>query len=130
MATLLIVDDDTLVRGLLTELFQTHEVHTADRTEQALEYLDLENYDVIFTDLSMPGLSGVEILNRIQESYPATPVIVISGKASEEAAQALLDQGAFAYFAKPFDLDEVEDALVRAISHRQKLLSVLSKPKA
>jgi DNA-binding NtrC family response regulator len=120
MATLLIVDDDSLIRDTLHELFSdTHECHTADRAEQALAYLDLETYDVVLTDISMPELSGRELLKQIQVKHPATPVIVISGLSNEADARALMDLGAFAYFAKPFKLEDVEAAVDRAIAQRQ-----------
>ena len=122
MATLLIVDDDTLIRDTLHELFvDKHECHTADRAEQALAYLDLEQYDVVLTDISMPELSGRELLKHIYAKHPATPVIVISGFSNEADARSLLQTGAFAYFAKPFKLEEIEDAVERAISRHQEL---------
>lgn len=124
MPTLLIVDDDNLVRDTLHELLSaTNECHTADRAEQALAYLDIETYDVVLTDISMPELSGRELLKYIQAQHPATPVIVISGESSEADAQELIKAGAFAYFAKPFRLEDVEDAVERAIARHQELVS-------
>jgi len=128
MATLLIVDDDNLVRDSLRELLSpSHECHTADRAEQALAYLDIETYDAVLTDISMPGLSGRELLKYIQAKHSATPVIVISGMFSaedEDEGKEFLDLGAFAYFTKPFKMDEIEDAIERAIAWHQKLASV------
>lgn len=122
MATLLIVDDDSIIRDTLHELLSTsYECHTADRAEQALAYLEVENYDVILTDISMPRLSGREILKRVQENHPATPVIVISGNSNAEAAEELLAMGAFAYLTKPFQLEVVEDTVVRAIARGHEL---------
>ena len=123
MATLLVIDDDPLIRDILSELLSaSHECHTADRAEQALEYLEIETYDVVVTDIAMPGLSGIDILQRVRERHPSTPVIVISGKAGAYE-DALIEMGAFAYLAKPFDLDEVVDTVNRAIATRQQLLS-------
>src|SRR5687767_5823754 len=124
MATLLIVDDDNNIRETLAELLSSsNECHTADRAEQALAYLEVENYDVVLTDISMPGLSGREILKRIQDKHPATPVIVISGNANSDAAEELLAMGAFAYLTKPFQLELVEDTVVRAIARRHEIRS-------
>ena len=118
MATLLIIDDDSTVRETLYDLFSAaYECHTADRAEQALEYLEIEEYDVVLTDISMPGLGGFEVLRRMREEHAETPVIVISGDVTD--GEALLENGAFAYFAKPFLVEEVEDAVVRAIANRQ-----------
>jgi len=124
MATLLIVDDDSLIRETLRELFsETHQCHTADRAEQALAYLDMETYDAVLTDIAMPELSGRELLKHIQANHPTTPVIVISGFSNESDARALLNLGAFAYFAKPFRLEDIEEAVERAIARHQELIS-------
>jgi len=121
MATLLIVDDDTLIRDTLHELLSSsHECHTADRAEQALAYLDIETYDAVLTDLSMPGLSGRDLLRYIQAKHSATPVIVISGMDGGDG-QELLEMGAFAFFTKPFKLEEIEGAVDRAVAYHQKL---------
>jgi len=125
MATLLIVDDDILIRDMLRELLSPlHECHTADRGQQALAYLDIETYAAVLTDLSMPGLSGRQLLKYIQARHSATPVIVLSGEFAESEQEELLDLGAFACFTKPFQLEEIEEAVARAIDHHQKLASV------
>lgn len=121
MATLLIIDDDSFVRDTLHDLFSgTHECHTADRAEQALEYLEFETYDVVLTDISMPGLGGLEVLKRITERHPTTPVIVISGQPDADS-ESLLRLGAFDFFPKPFLLEEVEAAVQRAIDYRDEM---------
>ena len=118
MATLLIIDDDSNVRDTLHDLFSgVHECHTADRAEQALEYLQFETYDVVLTDISMPGLGGLEILRRMTERHPTTPVIVISGQLDADK-DMLLDLGAFDFFAKPFLLEDVENSVQRALDYR------------
>jgi two-component system response regulator AtoC len=128
MATLLIVDDDNLIRDTLHELLSTsHQCHTADRAEQALAYLDIETYDAVLTDISMPGLSGRELLRYIQAKHPATPVIVISGMPDQEDGKELIDLGAFAYFTKPFQLAEIEEAVQRAIGRHQELVDAAQR---
>jgi len=89
--------------------------------EQALAYLYIESYDVVVTDISMPGLSGRQLLSYIQAKHATTPVIVISGMPSGADGRELVEAGAFAYFAKPFNLDEIESAVERAILHHQQL---------
>lgn len=122
MATLLIVDDDNLVREMLHELLSaSHECHTADRAEQALAYLEIETYDVVLTDLAMPRLSGRDLLSHIQTKHPTTPVIVISGMFEKDHAREIIDAGAFAYFAKPFNLEQIEAAVARAIVRHEEL---------
>jgi two-component system response regulator PilR (NtrC family) len=120
MATLLLIDDDRTIREVLEMLFSgTHECHTADRAEQALELLEFQEYDVVITDISMPGLGGVEILKHIKLHH-AIPVIVISGRA-DQYRDIVLKMGAFACFSKPFPLAELEDAVNNAIVARQSL---------
>lgn len=122
MATLLIVDDDSLIRDTLHELLSpSHECHTADRAEQAFAYLEIETYDAVLTDLSMPGLSGRELLNYVQDKHPATPVIVISGMPEGGYGREVIEMGAFAFFHKPFNLDEIEEAVDRAIARHQEI---------
>ena len=119
MATLLLIDDDTGVRQMLESLFSSmHECHTADRAEQALEYLQFQKYDVVITDVSMPGLGGVEILQQIKAQHDATPVIVISG-GPDEYKDTVLEMGAFAFFAKPFALSAIEASVADAIAQSQ-----------
>lgn len=122
MATLLIVDDDTLIRETLREfLSSSHECHTADRAEQALAFLEIESYDVVLTDISMPGLSGRDLMRHIQVTHETTPVIVISSIHDGNDAQQLIDMGAFAVFIKPFQLEEVDACVDRAVARHQEL---------
>ena len=115
MATLLIIDDDNYVRETLSELFSSsHECHTADRAEQAIAYLELETYDVVVTDISMPGMGGLEVLKLITEKHPATPVIVISGSVEADRDE-LIKLGAFGFLPKPFVLEDIESVVARAL---------------
>jgi two-component system nitrogen regulation response regulator GlnG len=121
MATLLVIDDDSVIRETLHNVFsETYECHTADRAEQALEYLEVQEYDAVITDISMPGTSGLHVLRRIRERHPTTPVIVISGN-GDEVREFFLEMGAFAYFTKPFRLEKLELAVTQAIAKHQEL---------
>ena len=120
MPTILIVDDDEAIRSMLYDLLcEKYECDTASMAEEALNYLEVEDYDAILTDLAMPGLGGVELLRKIQETDSATPVILISGKGPEQDPQDLINLGAFAYVNKPFSLDEIEDVVERAVGQTQ-----------
>ena len=122
MPILLIVDDDDAIRGTLYDLLSDkYECHTSSTAEQALEYLEVEEYDAILTDIAMPGLTGIELLQKVQERDSSTPVILISGKGNEQDIKSLVemgDRGAFAYVAKPFNLDEIEQVVERAVNNR------------
>lgn len=120
MPTILIVDDDDAIRGMIFDLLSDkYECNTASMAEEALQYIEVETYDAILTDIAMPGLTGVELLQKIQEHHPATPVILISGKGSEQDPKDLLDLGAFAYITKPFNLDDLEAVVERALIKNQ-----------
>lgn len=117
MATILIVDDDAVVRGMLLDLFSgTYECNTASTAEEAFEFLEIVDYDVVLTDIAMPGLNGIELLKRVQQKDPKTPVILISGKGSEEDSDSLTQMGAFAYVMKPFKLIQIEEIVQRAVA--------------
>jgi two-component system response regulator PilR (NtrC family) len=119
MAEILVVDDDEIIRDTLCELLsQDHACQTADTAEQALRKLQSQGFDVVLTDVSMPGLSGLELLNRVVQLYPGTPVIIISGLNDQDQRQSLIGQGAFDYLLKPFRLEVVEDSVRRAIEQR------------
>lgn len=123
MAAILVVDDDEMIRDMLYDLFEEqHRCHTAETAERALSYLETGHYDVILTDISMPGLSGVELLGRVRQSQPDTPVIVITGIQDQALAQGLIKLGAYHFLLKPFRLEEVEGSVARAVEfHRQQL---------
>ena len=116
MAAILIVDDDDAVRDVLYDLFsEEHMCHSAATAEQALAYLGEQTYDAVLTDISMPGLSGLELLGRLRREQPDTPVIVISGIGDREHAEGLTRLGAFDFILKPFSLEAVEQSVGRAL---------------
>jgi DNA-binding NtrC family response regulator len=117
MADVLVVDDDEVIRETLCELLSgEYTCQTADTAEQALEKLEAQPFDVVLTDITMPGLSGMDLLNRVLKLYPGTRVIMVSGLTDEEQAQNLIERGAFDYLLKPFRLEVVEASVRRAIS--------------
>ena len=123
MAAILIVDDDATIRDMLYDLFESeHLCHAAETAEQALHWLETEYYDVILTDISMPGMSGVELLAMVRQHQPNTPVIIISGKRDESYAQSLREMGALDYLVKPFRLEQVEESVNRALEQRRRLV--------
>jgi DNA-binding NtrC family response regulator len=115
MAAILIVDDDDAVLDVLYDLFaEEHMCHLAGTAEQALAFISEQSYDVVLTDISMPGLSGLELLGHLRQSQPNTPVIVISGIGDRTHAEGLTRLGAFDFILKPFSLEIVESSVARA----------------
>lgn len=120
MAAVLIVDDDEVVRDTLFDLFsEQHLCHAAPSVESALAFMDVESYDVVLTDISMPGLSGLELLGIVRQRQPDVPVIIISGIDDRAHAEGLIKLGAFDYILKPFRLEEVEASVGRAVDLRR-----------
>ena len=120
---MLVVDDDDTIRDMLYDLFsEEHLCHAAETAEKAVVYLESETYDVVLTDISMPGLSGLELLGQVRVSQPETPVIIITGISDRTYAEGLLKLGAFDFLLKPFRLEAVEESVERALAYRRELV--------
>src|SRR5215210_876438 len=122
MAAILIVDDDEVIRDTLYELLsENHVCQTVETAEEALAQLKAGPFDLVLTDISMPGLSGLELLGQVLQNYPNTPIIIISGITDQDHAQGLIKLGAFDYLLKPFRLEVVEKSVGRAMEYRRRL---------
>lgn len=127
MPKVLVVDDDETIRDTLYELLsESYVCQTAETAEKAVARLEADSYDVVLTDISMPGLSGLELLGHVRQNYPTTPVIIISGIGDQEHAQGLIRIGAFDFLLKPFSLEVVEKSVKRAVEYRRHLISEAS----
>ncbi|MDQ2977472.1 MAG: response regulator [Acidobacteriota bacterium] len=123
MPRVLIVDDDETIRDTLYELLsEEYLCQTAETAEKAFARLEADSYEVVLTDISMPGLSGLELLGHVRQKFPNTPVIIISGIGDQEHAQGLIKLGAFDFLLKPFTLEVVEKSVKRALEYRRRLL--------
>lgn len=112
---LLVIDDDPVIRETLQRVFSNaYDCDISDGSAHVLESLDTREYDAIITDVSMPGVDGLQVLKRIQARHNKTPVIVISGN-GDQFKDLFLEMGAFAYFTKPFLLEDLESAVVQAL---------------
>ncbi|MEO8433704.1 MAG: response regulator [Pyrinomonadaceae bacterium] len=115
MSSLLIVDDDASIREVLIDLFcQDYSCFETETAEAALQLLENEHIDVVLTDISMPGMSGLELLGHTRQRWPGTEVIMMSGIRDDEYAGGLMRMGAFDYMAKPFDLADITQSVARA----------------
>ncbi len=105
----LIVDDDETLLQLLTETVQTMGciAGSACSGHEALKLLRKEKYDIVVSDLKMPGMDGLELLREIKELDKDIVVIIVTGYATLETAVKAIERGAYDYIAKPFRLDEL-----------------------
>jgi DNA-binding NtrC family response regulator len=107
---ILIVDDERSIRvglkGLLAK--EGYEVSIAESGEEAIRFLNNQSFDLVLTDLRMPGTDGVSLLKRIKEKYPDTLVMMMTAYGSEKIAVEAMKAGAHDYIVKPFDNEEVK----------------------
>ena len=117
----LIVDDETSILDTLRILLKRdgYEVHTAVGGQQGVDALREVQPDFVLTDIRMPGVSGIEVLNAAREMDPTLPVILMTAQASLQSAIQAVNQGAFHYVQKPFSNDEMLVVCRRAAESRQ-----------
>ncbi len=118
-----VVDDDKSIRWVLEKAFQkaSIEVKSFTNAKSLLSALETGGADVILTDVRMPGMDGLKLMDRLQKDYPDLPVIIMTAHSDLESAVSAYHGGAFEYLPKPFvDLNEVVDLVRRAYSHRQR----------
>jgi len=120
----LIVDDEILMRKFLEETLERLgiDVWTAKDGFVALELLREKEFDIIFTDIKMPQMSGIELLRRAKGEYPDTEVVVMTAYGTVETAVEALKIGAFDYILKPFSVDQIE-IMLKKISDKHNLLN-------
>ncbi|MDQ2745800.1 MAG: response regulator, partial [Acidobacteriota bacterium] len=121
---ILIVDDEEAVRQLFSScLSAQYECSEACSTAEALARLAEKEFSVVIADVIMPGLSGIELLRKIIETYPYTAVIMASGINNSQRALDALRLGAFDYLIKPCDLFALELTIERALERRTLMLN-------
>src|SRR5437764_9721594 len=117
-ARILIVDDEPSIRHLLHSILcDDYTCTLAESAETALSRLENETFDVIISDINMGGMSGIELISHVVKSSPDTVVMVISGNQTIDSPIEAIRRGAFDYVKKPFDADQVEISVARAVSH-------------
>ena len=110
---LLIVDDQYGIRILLNEVFQKEGYQTfqAANGYQALDIVEKHSPDLVLLDMKIPGMDGIEILKRLKAINAEIQVIIMTAYGELDMIQESKDLGAITHFAKPFDIDEIRDAV-------------------
>ena len=121
---ILIVDDDEDIRLTLKEVLSLpgYNVWSASGGFEAIKMMKEVDFNIVITDIKMPGVDGVQVTRKFKEANSDTTIIVITGHASIQSALALLEAGAYDYITKPFNIDEVR-IIVRRAAERYSLLS-------
>jgi DNA-binding NtrC family response regulator len=106
---ILVVDDEKGIRNTMKNIleYEGYEVLLAEKGSEALDVAETNNFDVIFCDIKMPEMDGVEILDKLQEKHPEIPVIMISGHGTIDAVVECIKKGAYDFIEKPLDLNRV-----------------------
>jgi DNA-binding NtrC family response regulator len=118
---ILIVDDDQVALRNLRHILVKEgcEVATSLTGLRAMELLEEEEYDLVLTDLRMPMVDGMEILERTRHLYPDSEVIMITGYAKQDSAIEAIKAGAYNYLVKPYKLDEFRKVVREALENRK-----------
>ena len=109
MGKILLIDDEQAIRKALKEIleYESFEVTEAEDGPSALKLVDKETYDLIFCDVKMPRMDGVEVLSKLKEKGIETPVVIITGHGNIETAVETLKKGAYDFIQKPLDLNRI-----------------------
>ena len=125
MVNILVVDDEQSMRDFLKILLQKegYGVEMANNADTALKKLQSDSFDLVISDIRMPGLSGLDLLGQIKEDFDDLPVIMITAFASPDDAVTAMKNGAFDYISKPFNVDEIKSVIQAATSQKEETQS-------
>jgi DNA-binding NtrC family response regulator len=114
---ILIVDDNPNMSVLLSDILEIFEYEgsQAEDGEEALEKLSGDEYAMVFTDLRMPKMDGIDLLKAIKNKHPELPVVVITGYSLGETQNMLLTQRADGFLNKPFKVNEIKELLEKLL---------------
>jgi len=114
---ILLIDDEAIALANLTHVFEKegYQVTACKDGESGLAAMQKQEFDLVLTDLKMPGIDGMDVLRHIRETTPDVPVIMITGHASLDSAVDAMKAGAYHYISKPFRLDEAREVVRGAL---------------
>ena len=120
MAKILIIDDERAIRNTLKEIleFENYIVDVAEDGRAGLEMASATAYDLIFSDIKMPGMDGIELLSALREAEVESPVVMISGHGNIETAVDCIKRGAADFIEKPIDLNRLLITTKNALEHK------------
>jgi DNA-binding NtrC family response regulator len=121
MSKILVVDDEAILRDAIAEALRRagHEVDAFDSGRPAMDRFARESYRLVITDLKMPGMDGMAVLEEARRLAEDVPVIVVTAHGTVETAVAAMKKGAYDFIIKPFKLEELEVLVQRALEHGQ-----------
>lgn len=132
MKRILVVDDDRQMRLDLAEILtmEGYDVDNVGSGEEALKMIKEEEYEIVLSDLKMPGMSGLELLEHLRKLSPNTRIIMITAFATIESAVDAMKKGASDYISKPFKINEIEVAVKRALEEAKFIEDLQKAPES
>ena len=126
----LVIDDDAVVGRSFDRVLSDkgYEVSTALSGEEALETLENSKFDVVFTDIKMPGMDGLEVTERIKARCPWTPVVVITGYGTEDNEVKASVLGASGFVRKPLTPEMIENITLKAVNDAESANDAVAQP--
>lgn len=120
MAKILVIDDQKSIRNTLKDIleYENHQVVLAEDGADGLEKFNAEKFDIVLTDIKMPNLDGMEVLDKIMQSGQDSPVIMISGHGNIDTAVEAIKKGAYDFIEKPLDLNRLLVTIRNAIEKK------------
>lgn len=117
---ILIAEDEDIARENLVHILQKdgYELTAVNNGLKAVQELEKNEFDLVITDLKMPKVDGMELLERIQRDYPQTEILIITGFATVASAVEAMQKGAYSYIPKPFKIEELRILVLRALEKR------------
>jgi two-component system nitrogen regulation response regulator GlnG len=114
-----IVDDDRSIRWVLEKALSKVgiETHVFEKADDVLKQLEKTAPDAVISDIRMPGIDGLQLLERIHQTHPEMPIIIMTAHSDLDSAVASYQGGAFEYLPKPFDIDDAVSLVTRAVEH-------------
>lgn len=113
---ILVVDDEKVMRDFLQDVLESFDVELACDGEEAISKLDEKKYDLIITDMKMPGKSGEDVVRFAKERYPDAKIIIISGYSTLSSVSNALKCGVNAFLAKPFTIKQIRTEVAKSLS--------------
>ena len=118
MSRVLVIDDDDVVRMLVVEILESagHEVIAAEGAERALGLLENSDFDLVVSDVVMPGLSGLELLEIVRQRRASLPIVLVTGAGTYDTLSQALTRGAAGLVTKPFSHAELQAAVADTLA--------------
>jgi CheY-like chemotaxis protein len=130
MARILVAEDDEAVREFVRRAlgYSGHEVTTVDDGSQALEALERQRFDLLITDIVMPGLDGIALALKVSKEQPKLPILLMTGYAAERQRAHNLEALIHRVISKPFSLKEISEAAADALTATERVALAGGRP--